>query len=128
MSPVGGGDTQLLVQDILAFSDEELVQYMEKNYGAGGFDLDVGDWDELEGEERERFAERLRLVDTRLPFLPHCLVWLTPFAQVGCGAGTGSGTVTTTRSGSAHRSTPSAPRGTKDCTTAYFVSTNHTIR
>ncbi|KAH6613698.1 hypothetical protein B0J18DRAFT_494508 [Chaetomium sp. MPI-SDFR-AT-0129] len=60
MSPVSGDKTQLLVQDILSFSDEELVQYMKKNHGPSGFDLDVGDWAELEGEERERFAERLR--------------------------------------------------------------------
>ncbi|KAH6614516.1 hypothetical protein B0J18DRAFT_302200 [Chaetomium sp. MPI-SDFR-AT-0129] len=53
---------ELTVEDILGFSDAELVQYMKQNRRAdGGFDLrKVGGWENLAKEQREQLAQRLK--------------------------------------------------------------------
>jgi hypothetical protein len=53
----------LSVDDVLAFSDAELVDYMKHNRCSddGGFDLgDVDGWDRLPKHRRDQLAERLR--------------------------------------------------------------------
>ncbi|KAK3305051.1 uncharacterized protein B0T15DRAFT_187720 [Chaetomium strumarium] len=53
---------RLTVNDILNFSDTELVQYMKQNRHAdGGFDLgEVDGWENLAKEQREQLARRLK--------------------------------------------------------------------
>lgn len=52
---------ELSARDVLAFSDAELVQFMEQNRRPdGGFDLDVAGWDSLPKDQREKLAERLK--------------------------------------------------------------------
>lgn len=51
----------LPVQDILAFSDVELAQFMQLHRRPNGdFELSVDGWDELSAEERSALAERLK--------------------------------------------------------------------
>lgn len=53
----------LCVDDVLAFSDTELVQYMTQNRRQdGGFDLEFDGWEKLPIEQREQLAERLRWI------------------------------------------------------------------
>ncbi|TPX10723.1 uncharacterized protein E0L32_008292 [Thyridium curvatum] len=52
----------LCADDVLAFSDTELVQYMTQNRRQdGGFDLEFDGWEKLPKEQREQLAERLRV-------------------------------------------------------------------
>lgn len=52
---------ELFASDVLAFSDAELVRFLEQNRGPdGGFDLDVAAWDTLPKGQREKLAERLK--------------------------------------------------------------------
>ncbi|KAH8889940.1 hypothetical protein GQ53DRAFT_689303 [Thozetella sp. PMI_491] len=52
---------KLSVDDILAFSEAELVQYMKQNhYPDRGFDLDFAGWENLPKDQRDQLAERLR--------------------------------------------------------------------
>ncbi|KAL2256262.1 hypothetical protein VTK26DRAFT_1919 [Humicola hyalothermophila] len=53
---------KLTINDILGFSDAELVQYMKQNRRAdGGFDLgEVDGWENLAKEQRDQLAQRLK--------------------------------------------------------------------
>ena len=52
---------KLSVDDILALSEADLVQYMEQNRGPdGSFDLPVEGWEKLAKDKRDRLAETLR--------------------------------------------------------------------
>lgn len=51
----------LPVQDVLAFTDEELVQFMQKHLRPdGNLELPIDGWDKLPISERNCLAERLR--------------------------------------------------------------------
>ncbi|KAL2175393.1 uncharacterized protein P884DRAFT_206220 [Thermothelomyces heterothallicus CBS 202.75] len=53
--------SNLTVNDIFSFSDEELVQYMKQNRRAdGGFDLECEGWENLAKEQRDQLAQRLK--------------------------------------------------------------------
>ncbi len=48
---------KLTVDDILAFTEEEFVQYMKQNRRPDGdFDLDFDGWDKLPKEQRDKLA------------------------------------------------------------------------
>jgi hypothetical protein len=49
--------------DVLGFTDAELIEFMQQSRrpgDGGGFDLDIDGWDTLVGDQKEKFAERLR--------------------------------------------------------------------
>ncbi|KAK0754735.1 hypothetical protein B0T18DRAFT_485135 [Schizothecium vesticola] len=49
--------------DVLGFTDAELIEFMQQSRrpgDGGGFDLDIDGWDILAGDQKEKFAERLR--------------------------------------------------------------------
>ncbi len=51
----------LSVSDIAAFSDAELVQFMQRHRRPdGGYELPVDGWDKLATDQRNKLAERLR--------------------------------------------------------------------
>ncbi len=51
---------KLSLDDILAFSEVELVQYMQQNrHPDGGFDLEFEGWENLSKDQRDQLAERL---------------------------------------------------------------------
>ncbi|KAB5513039.1 hypothetical protein GE09DRAFT_1047315 [Coniochaeta sp. 2T2.1] len=53
---------QLSVNNILAFRDAELVQYLKQNRRAdGGFDLDLDGWEHLQKDQRDQLAARLKV-------------------------------------------------------------------
>ncbi|KAK3302818.1 uncharacterized protein B0T15DRAFT_504125 [Chaetomium strumarium] len=52
---------KLTVNDILGFSDAELVQYMKQNRrDDGGFGLEFDGWENLAEEQRDQLAQRLK--------------------------------------------------------------------
>ncbi|KZZ99638.1 hypothetical protein AAL_02210 [Moelleriella libera RCEF 2490] len=52
----------LSVDDVLAFDDAELVEYMKQTVrDDGGFDLEFEGWENLPNDQRDRLAERLRI-------------------------------------------------------------------
>lgn len=52
--------TTVAVEDLIAFSDAELAQFMEKYRAADGtIELPVDGWDVLSKDERSQLAERL---------------------------------------------------------------------
>jgi hypothetical protein len=56
--PTGPG---LSARDVLALSDADLAQFMERSRRPdGGFDLDVADCHRLPKSQREKLAERLK--------------------------------------------------------------------
>lgn len=61
MAPSDLAPQQLSVDDILAFSDAELVGYMKQNRRAdGGFHLEFDGWEHLQKERRDQLAARLK--------------------------------------------------------------------
>lgn len=61
MAPSDPAPPQLSVDNILAFSDAELVQYMKQNRRAdGGFDLNFDGWEHLQKDQRGQLAARLK--------------------------------------------------------------------
>jgi len=48
---------------VLGFTDANLIEFMQQSRrpgDGGGFDLDIDGWDTLAGDQKEKFAERLR--------------------------------------------------------------------
>ena len=61
MAPSDPAPPQLSVDDVLAFSDTQLVQYLKQNRRAdGGFVLDLDGWEHLPKDQRGQLAERLK--------------------------------------------------------------------
>ncbi len=53
--------SELTINTLLGYTDEELVDHMRKNRRPdGSFGLDVKDWHILTSEERDKLAERLK--------------------------------------------------------------------
>lgn len=53
--------SNLCVDDILAFSDTDLVLYLHENRRQdGGFDLEFEGWEDLPKDQRDNLAHRLR--------------------------------------------------------------------
>ena len=53
--------SELCLDDILAFSDTELVRYLQENrHQDGGFDLEFEGWENLPKDQRDNLAQRLR--------------------------------------------------------------------
>lgn len=58
--------------DVLGFTDAELIEFMQQSRrpgDGGGFDLDIDGWHTLEGDQKDKFAERLR--HCHLPIFGH---------------------------------------------------------
>lgn len=58
--------------DVLGFTDAELIEFMQQSRrpgDGGGFDLDIDGWHTLEGDQKDKFAERLRYC--HLPVFGH---------------------------------------------------------
>ena len=53
--------SKLCVDDILAFSDTELVRYLQEHRRQdGGFDLEFEGWENLPKDQRDNLAQKLR--------------------------------------------------------------------
>ena len=51
----------LCVEDVLAFSDTDLVRYLQDNRRLdGGFDLEFEGWENLPKDQRDNLAQRIR--------------------------------------------------------------------
>ncbi|KAI1504212.1 hypothetical protein F5X99DRAFT_406282 [Biscogniauxia marginata] len=62
MPSPGSATRNLCVDDVLAFDDAELVEYMKKSHGPdGGFALEFDGWEKLPKGQRDRLAARLRI-------------------------------------------------------------------
>lgn len=49
------------VDEVMAYSEEEFVQFMKDcRRPEGGFDIELDGWDTLVGNPRERLVERLK--------------------------------------------------------------------
>lgn len=71
MPSPGSATANLCVDDVLAFDDAELFQYMKQNHHPdGGFDLEFDGWETLPKDQRDRLAEKLRWFSTLVSMLP----------------------------------------------------------
>jgi hypothetical protein len=67
MASCESSTVKLSVDDIFAFSDVELVQYMKQNRRSdGGFCLEVDGWENLPADQRNKLAEILKSLSTSL--------------------------------------------------------------
>jgi len=56
-------ESRVSAVDILGFTDADLIEFMRQSRrpgDGGGFDLGIDGWDTLAGDQKEKFAERLR--------------------------------------------------------------------